>query len=448
MRRPLALLGSLALCALAQVPGAHAQAPAEGLAHGESVLGRPRPAFESEGLQLDRLLLAPLRAAGLVSRPAGGRSGIEAYPRLEVSAEHDDNVFRASSGTRADTLTRIAPKLRLVGEGDTHVLGLAFDAEIGRWASTSSENYEDWGLRGDWSVDAGDRLKVRAELGRARGHNARGTVNDPGALTPLTVFDRTDGRLDLRLGLDDGPFGQLILEAARLDYEPASGLSTRDFERDTYETALRLGYEIEGATALFLEPALIRNRYRNGPDANGIDRDSSERRLSAGLIYDPDGIAAVTGRLGYYSKDFADARLGSLSGLFADVGGLWNLTPVMTLSGGLSRSNREVVNTTASTATVTGGRLRLDWDPLEEAIVSLDLGLAREEYDAQGREDRVARVGLGLRYLFDEHFYAGLRYAHERRDSDAAGATYRDNRLMFTFGAKMCCAAEPGEGAP
>src|SRR5215469_2734086 len=88
----------------------------------QTVTDRPRPLFDPLGVWLEEFWL---------------------YPRLELDESYNDNIFATSSGTKSDFITDLKPRLDLVSNFGQHAFNVSAGADLGWYASHSSENYQD-----------------------------------------------------------------------------------------------------------------------------------------------------------------------------------------------------------------------------------------------------------------------------------------------------------------
>ena len=105
-------------------------------------------------------------AAAQTSRPDGApgngvpkpEAASEAVPDLErgkrlgdfyldlgasLGVAYDDNVFQSKTDTRDDWIMVFAPSLSLTSDWSEHALSLRAGADVGRYATNESEDYED-----------------------------------------------------------------------------------------------------------------------------------------------------------------------------------------------------------------------------------------------------------------------------------------------------------------
>ena len=61
------------------------------------------------------------------------------------------------------------------------------------------------------------------------------------------------------------------------------------------------------------------------------------------------------------------------------------------------------------------------------------VGVDWRDYSFDGREDREASAGLALRWQWLRNLGVDFGYSHNRRDSDVATQTYRENRVSLTL---------------
>src|SRR5579885_3329049 len=112
----------------------------------QTVTERPRPLYDALGIRLEEFFL---------------------YPRLELDESYNDNIFATSSGAKSDFITDLKPRLDLVSNFGRHAFNLSAGADIGWYATHSTENYQDafTSASGRYDIDQGRHTVDNAGLG-------------------------------------------------------------------------------------------------------------------------------------------------------------------------------------------------------------------------------------------------------------------------------------------
>ena len=281
-------------------------------------------------------------------------------------------------------------------------------------------------------------IGARREFGRTRGlvrFDLADFDYDDVEVIPIALFERgadgaplldDEGDLIPRL-TDDG--GQAFLD---------QGTGDQDFRDHTaYRATAEAAYALSPDTALLVRGQLERRDF-DGRDEFGIDRDSDGFRVAAGVEFDLTSLVRGEVTLGYFERDFEDARFEDASGLGVDVGIEWFPTELTTVT---LTGSRDVED---SPFVGAGGVIR------EEAVVQVDHelrrnvslyaygGLGRDEFDDLDRTFDRVRAGAGGRYYLNDHLAVGASYDYIEQELDtddaisAFGAPFDTHRALIT----------------
>src|ERR1700761_193348 len=99
---------------------------------GTTVLSRPRPETDPQGMRLGSFFL---------------------FPRAELDETYNDNIFATPSQKSSAFITTVAPSFDLLSNWNQDALNLHAGGAFGTYASHSSENYKDGYVLGDGRLD-------------------------------------------------------------------------------------------------------------------------------------------------------------------------------------------------------------------------------------------------------------------------------------------------------
>ncbi|MCR9255646.1 MAG: outer membrane beta-barrel protein [Alphaproteobacteria bacterium] len=427
----------------------------------DTVRNRARPDFESYGLVLDDLWRRPLSAAGVVEpeRLADNPSGLELFVGGAVERGISSNVFRSDLNETSDGITLARTRLDLISDFDLWSLSASFRSEHARHDDEGSEDYDDFGGRVGFATEYEDFLLFSGEGLLERRHILRGSIDDLGAVTPtggrndLVAFTRATGAARFILGQSDGFFVRPQIRYSTSNYDDLVGTDlvtgdsydSSDFDRDETTFSLRVGKRLLRRQALFLEGRYTLNDFDNTADRFGFNRDSKTWLVTGGVELEPTFVTALDLEAGYFDRSFEDASLENVDGLFVRARGVWNPTPVMTVTGSLDRSVQSTLGGTGGSTILTDGRVRLDWDPLENLILSAQGGYAVQDFQAQDRSDDLYVVGVEADYMINEFFFVSARADRINRNSSIDGFDFTENRAFLEIGVRLCCQSENGQ---
>ncbi len=386
---------------------------------GETVTNRSRPELDPLGLRAGSFLI---------------------YPRLGVHEAYDDNIFAADEDETGAFVTLISPRLDVVSDWNNHALQFHADGTIGRYATQTEENYEDFSVSATARVDITRQAKLRTGISYNRLHEGRGSPDDvrrQRGSSPVepTVFDVSSASVTYEQWL-----GRFVLDlsgtADQLDYddvrtEDGGTITTDDRDRAIFAGGAKVGYEfIPGYTA-FVRSVVDYRRYDDLNAFNRLDRDSDGYLIEVGTDLELSGILFGELAIGYRSQDYDDPRLEAVDGVAGQASITWTPTGLTTVSAAITR---EIVETTVDqSASIfeTAGRLVLDHELLRNLLLQARVSVTDDDFQGVERSDTYVGAGFSANYLMNRYLRLDLQYDHLRGDSDAQGEDFVDNTITF-----------------
>jgi hypothetical protein len=397
------------------------QVPEE-VVRGDTVAGRARPDYDPLGQRLGGFLL---------------------FPDLQVQEAYNSNIFYTPTNRTRDYVTTINPNLDLRSNWDQHALNLHADANIVRYAHTSSENYEDYSLGGDGRVDVLHDLRGYGGAAYRVRHEARYSPDNIfGAATPTEYSDtaanlageKEFNRLSFRL---DGNYDKYEYKDVRANSGAVIAQHLRD--HDEKQVALRTQYEFAPLRQIYLLTAYNDRSYDNNSDIFGFNRNSTGYTVAVGARYDVTGVIFADGFIGYREQDYKDSRLATASGMSGGAALTWNVTRLTTVTGSVVRDVQETVISGASSYFGTRTALGVDHELLRNLILNGNVSYERDDFEGIDRADDLYSAGAGARYLINNNFWLSGGYQYLQRDSNGTSAStgFKDNVVFGRISAHL-----------
>ncbi len=412
-----------------------------GTALEESVQQRPRPEFQAIGMQLDDAVTEVGQLLTGREEPAARaryeRTGsFQLYPKVEVSAEFTDNLYRRENNKVADEIIRVAPSALLQSEWANHMLYFSGGLAKGMHVNTASENYLNWYAGTGGRLDIEEDEYFNGNLRYSRDQELRGSPDDTGSTEPTLYSTYTADLSYTRRGTSI--YNRGLYTFNRYDFDDAGNVNNDDRDRNEHEFSWRVGWEDVPGMVYYIEPAVNTRIYDQKRDDGGLERSSHGWRILAGLNWDVSGVSYAEAGVGYMSQNYDDAALDTISGWSMNGKFLWNTTELVTMTAEAQRSINETTQTGASGILATRGSFTIDYEAFYNLILDTKLGWRNDDYQGgTSRTDDTWTYSVGARYLINENYYGLMRLSHEERDSSRAGSSYIDNRIIFTLGAQI-----------
>ncbi len=433
-RRPRAATGALPLGAAAVAATAALSAgfgtawlsagpAAAQLAREDAVMNRPREDYDPIGL--------PLPLPGSDPSVVGNTL---LFPSLRLSSGFDDNVYRTADDETADFFATIAPELSVRTGDELLAFTLDLTAELRRYLEETDNDYLDAGVAGQMRASPLEDLDLRADAGWFRRHEDRADPDSAGLESSVTEYDEVQGGGEVIYRLSELQF-LLDAEARDLSYSDSATVPGAFRDRIVYSTRGRVGYEFDAGLIAFTEGSYNWVRYDRDRDREGFLQDNEGWQVLAGLGYDLSGVSYAEVGVGYRQQSFDDPSFENSGGLAFSADVLWNVTDMMTLTLGASRSVEQTTLAGASSSVNTSIELGLDYEILYDLLFTSRLGYANADFGDIEREDDDITARAGLVYLINEFSSADLTYEFQRRESSAADADFTSNTV--TLGVRL-----------
>jgi hypothetical protein len=375
---------------------------------GETVIQRPRRAYDPLGVKLGGFTLFPSVTVG-----AGATSNV-------VDGEAD--VFASYSAAA-------------VVRSDWSRHQLVFDGHVDgrRYLDHESEDSTSWLARARGRLDIQGTDSLVGEVSTQRVIETRGTVGElVGTRSPVRY---TRQRAELAADFDFGRltagahfgFDQQNFDDSRA---PNGSLIEQDQrDRDRYELGGEVGYQFGGPQRAFLGINHEWQRYR----LEAIPRrDVNVLELLLGIRSEITPLIRGQLAIGYLRADFLDPAVRTRDGIAINTRLDWLVTELTTIHFTGRRTVSSVASATSPGAIITRFRLGADHELLRNVIVSGGLVYDTADYIESPRLDRLLGIEAGVNWLISPRWRMSIRAnAFDRtskgpgdRDYEAASLRY------------------------
>lgn len=403
-----------------------AQQPLRILVRDQQAVARPRAERGETVRNRTREELNPsgIRAGAFIMRPG-----------FEVREVYQDNIFAQDEGEIDDFITLVSPNLRAESDWGNHQLNLRSDATIGKYATETSENFEDFSVGLDAGLDImrGNVLRLGGSYnqlheGRASPEDRRGvepTVFNVG--TGFLTYEYQRGRASLEL---DG-------SADRLEYDNGrrrdGSVINADQRNRTISTGrLRIGYEVLPSYTVFVRSVFDWREYDRL--TQGLDRDSDGYLVELGTVLNPENRRLFGDiAIGYRSQDFDDPSLTDINTVTGGGALTWNPTELTTVTSTVTRDVRETTRQGSSSILSTIGTVVVDHELLRNLLLQARVFVTDEDFEGSNRSDRYTRAGFGADYLMNRYIYLSINYDYLNRDSNFEGGDFTTNLFSLSI---------------
>ena len=317
---------------------------------------------------------------------------------ISVTEQYDDNIYATRTSKVPDWITLISPFANLRFRGDKGEFNLGGNATIGRYASHSDEDFNDFSLYGNGRYTISPMLSVSGGTAYDHLHESRSSPNARPGVTP-TIYDviRAYGATLLTLGDNTVRLGATF---DRFNYHNVARVgggtvNNNDRDRDVATAGVRVGHNIDKENEVFGLFSYDNRNYRLPVDDFGYQKDSSGVRFSGGWRHRVSPTLDGEVYVGGIYQRYDDPRFSSV--FVPDFGGrvTWTGIPRTTVTATLDRTLQETDIQAASGYIETAALLNITHWIRPNLRVYGELGYNYDQFNGIARTDQVQSFGIG-----------------------------------------------------
>ena len=434
MRRGPLKTAALAAAALVAAWGGAASAQT---AEEDSVARRSRPDFDPIGIELDEMLgVIGLVGKKEIEQKSSPLSSFVVFPSFGVTTDYVSNLFLAPNGAVSDKRITYTPALSIQSDWGRHSFALVGNANIGRHVETSKEDFEDWQVQANGTLEIHDDKKVSMVAGFARRHSRRNAEDDPGQQFSPIVSENLffDGNGEYNA---DAVLLRFRAQVENQDYLNSPGLNNDARDVTIVNLVFRAGYEFVPGTTFFIEPRADFRMFAKKTDAAGLKQDNQGMGALAGITWDLTGVTFAEFGVGFTRRSYDEPSFNSPTNLDFSGKLIWNVTDLLTLTGNLSRATAESTTAGESGVLTTSLDSRLDYEFLDNIIITAGGSVTQSNNQESSRRDKEYSFDTGVTYLVNEYWLARLAVTRSMRRSNAVDKDYDNLSAGFTLTARL-----------
>tara|TARA_R110002072_G_scaffold10523_11_gene48903 strand:+ start:2812 stop:4113 length:1302 start_codon:yes stop_codon:yes gene_type:complete len=418
---------------LPALPGAVSAQTAEQ----DSVQERARPDFDPIGIELDELLgVVGLVSAKTIEQKSSPLSSFVVKPSFGVTGVYDSNIFLTENNEVGDKRVEYRPQVAIQSDWGRHAFGITAFGVLGRYVENTDEDFNDYQIQTSGRLDIYDNKKLELLAGVAQRHEERDEEDDPGRGFKPTVSFNKFAKLTFEY-LADVFLTRFIFDIEHQDFKNSDGINNDARDETIIETSLRLGYEFTPGTTVFVEPNADFRLFDQERDGAGNLQDNWAVGSLVGMTFDVTGVTFLEFGVGFEYRSFDDPSFGSEFNFDFLVRHIWNVTDVISLTTDIERTFEDSATPGVSGVIEYSLSTVVDYELLDNVIVSSGVGLSFSETSGTGREDLNINPTLAVKYLVNENWTAQLNLGYATRESTAAGESFENYSASFGLVMKL-----------
>ena len=359
---------------------------------------------------------------------------LRVMPAAGLTLSHDSNLALTSQNEIESFLTLFSPGVRVEGGPETNRVSASYQVEVGRYESSSLDNFTDQKLGMEWAWSPLLRHALVLDAGWVSGHDERGTAAREGELALLLLdpdeYTSNDLGARYRFGAP-GARGRVELETRWTDIEYENNREYTIF-RDRNDQLLAGGFywRVAPKTSAFVRVDQIETDY----DVSTLD--STERHFLVGVEFDATARTSGTLGVGRVEKDFDDPSRLDYSGASWRAGVKYKIRSYSMLE---LTAGRDTDETNGFGDFILRRDTTLAWmhQWSERLSSQVDVGVAHDEHRPSLRTDDSSFYGVSGQYRMAPWLRLGAGYRASDRDSDVPALNYNRNQLMISLEASL-----------
>ncbi|MGV8998269.1 MAG: outer membrane beta-barrel protein [Parvibaculaceae bacterium] len=380
------------------------------------------------------------------ARPAYDAIGIHAggftvFPVASVAGKYDDNIYATDVNETDDFITELSTAVKVNSNWSRHALNFKAGVTQSVFAAHTDENRLDWDVGVDGKIDVTRDTQLRGSFAYQQEHEDRGDPNAPTAATEPTKYTLLTSSVSV-----DQKFNRLTArisgDYSKYDYKDVVStvgavIDQDNRDRQQYEEALRLGYDISPDTNAYVQGTLNQRIYDLTMPVVAVNRDSDGYAVVVGSDFRLSNLMQGGIFVGYQEQAYDDLTLAESSGLAYGANLEWYVTPLTTLTFEAASTIEETTTVGASGYNAQTAGIRFDHELLRNVLLNGRVSYESDDYEGMSRTDDKIRAGLGVDYLMNRNFSLSLGYDYTDNNSNVMGNDYKRNVVGLTLSGKL-----------
>lgn len=355
----------------------------------------------------------------------GIRSGsFFVYPRVEVSAERNDNIYASQTAEVDDTILRVRPELAIESNWSSNFLSAYARGSINRYSDNDTENTDEYGVGAAGRIDVSRQANIGFGADYISGFEPRTAPSAARNAVEPTGLDVTQAYVSASRAA-----GYVKL-SGRADYRAfdyengrtgAGAVINQDVrDRDVVSVSGRVDVAISPDTAFFFQATGNQRQYDVASTVLAPNRDSSGSEYLFGTSFEAGALLRGEVAVGYIEQSFDEAAFKDVSGFGARAQLEWFPSELTTVTVAAGRTVEDTPESGAGGFIANSASIGVDHELLRNIILNARVSLGRDDYEGIDREDTRVGFQVGGIYLVNRNF--GINATLSTFDTQSDGA--------------------------
>lgn len=387
-----------------------------------SVQQRSRPDYEAPGVRTGTFLV---------------------YPRMEIQAEKNDNIYATATGEVDDTILRIRPELTVESNWSQNFLSAYVRGSVNRYSDNTDENTEEFGVGGSGRVDVTRESNLGFGADYSSSFEPRTAPSAPRNAVEPTALDTAQAYIS---GSRSAGYVKLTGRAdwRSFDYEDGStGLGTvidqDNRDREVISLSGRVDFAISPDTAFFFQATGNERTYDVGSTPATPARNSQGSEYLFGANFELSALVRGEVAAGYIQQNFDEAAFDDTEGFGARAQLEWFPSELTTVNVAAGRTVEDTPVTGVGAYVSNTASVGVDHELLRNVILNARLTWGRDDYEGVDREDTRIGANVGGTYLINRNLGVNATFStlDTRSEGSARDQDFTVNKLMVALVAQF-----------
>lgn len=346
------------------------------------------------------------------SAPVLHAGGVAVYPGLSIVELHNDNLVKRDANKVSSSIMVFSPSALMQAKSAANVYSLSYRADLGRYASSSMDNYDDQSLSGVAELALSSRASLKLSPQLTLGHDDRGSTYS--ALTPTpNTWHKSGAEGEFTYGAEDAQ-GRVVFDVSRFDvrYQNNRAVTTA-FDKTLTGLGGTFYLRVAPKTFAFVQLVDTRIEYKDVVSSSLTGREDS---LLLGVTWKATAQTTGTFKAGQLEKRFNTGLHPTFRGTSWEGSMRWSPREYIRLDLLTSRKSAESTGI-GSFVLVTNHSADLAYDLTEQSSLHLVAGKVKEDFAQSGRVDSTPSYGFKAEHKLRKWLKAGAEYARAVKSS-------------------------------
>jgi hypothetical protein len=357
--------------------------------------------------------------------------GVSAYPGIGLTERHDSNITQATdsggSPRISSSVAVLSPALVVETEQAANKYSFTYSADIGRYSSSSADNYADHHYLGlaEFGLSSSAILKLQPEY--LIGHDDRGSTFETNLVPEPNKWHSTLLLGTFDYGAEEAR-GHLVVDMGYTAIKYQNNASVTDaYSRKLTSAAGTLYVRVLPKTSLLVNAKHTGISY----DDPVSTLSGNEQMLRAGVKWEATAQTSGEIKVGKLQKNFDSSSATQYSGGSWEADMNWSPVPYVNVDLSTSKEATETTLLGSSAIMLSNTGANLSYELNDRITLRANGYQLKQDFVGASRSDSTNTFGLKAEYKIRKWLIGGAEYSNSVKSSNDANNDFKRN--IFTL---------------